>query len=135
MKPLSEHVPSDPDVSRREQSVTNRETWVRARELVTGEHDAHVANREGQVSERETVVQLREQSVRSRVLLDAATEEGARLLAQLRASNEHLVLATLRADETAEAEILARATAERHIEELEHRIRELTQTIKDLTPA
>ena len=107
------------DVEQRERAVSNRETWVRAREMVTGEHDAFIADREGQLNERETVVQLREEAVRVQRLVDSANAERDRLLAQLRATNERLVIATIHADEAAEAEQQARIAAEDRSKKLE----------------
>jgi signal transduction histidine kinase len=84
--------------------VANRETWVRAREHTTGEHEIALTDREADV-------QLREDALRVRAEADAARVERERLLVQMREANERLVLATLRADELVEEAVAARAVA------------------------
>jgi signal transduction histidine kinase len=108
-----------PDLEQRELRVANRETWVRAREITTGEHDAIIAEREEKIDEREMLVRLREEALQARLALAQANTERDRLLEHLRAANERLVIATLRADENAETESKGRVAAEFHSATLE----------------
>ena len=82
----------------REQLVAQRETAVRIRERALGEHEEIL-------SEREEIARLQEDASRARNEAEHATMERERLMVQMRAANEQLLLTTLRADEmTEEAE-------------------------------
>ena len=88
----------------RERAVTSRETRIREREKVTGQHVIAV-------SEREKAVQLREDALRALGEVDAAGLARAQLTSQLREVNERLVVATLRAEELLEHAVAAGAVA------------------------
>lgn len=62
------------EIACREQSLSNRETWIRAREIATGERAALIVEREQQLEEREHCVLLRERAVQARATLLAASE-------------------------------------------------------------
>ena len=78
-----------------ELALAERETAVRERERITGE-------REQVLSEREVIARLQEEVLRARTETEFATKDRERLLVQMKAANEHLLLATLRADELTE---------------------------------
>jgi PAS domain S-box-containing protein len=95
-------------LSAREQALANREAEVSARERVTQELDVVVTQREELVDQRELALRARYAAEAAR---EAARIERERLVVQLRDANEQLVLATLRAEESAEAAVAARALA------------------------
>jgi len=86
--------------------MAEREASLRSRERITGEHAVAI-------TEREEFVRLREETLRAQGEADQARLEREQLVVQLRAANEQLVLASLHADELAEAaERTAAAEAE-----------------------
>jgi signal transduction histidine kinase len=88
----------------REQAISNRETWARARESVNSEHEIGI-------HDREEAVALREKALRAREEADTARAERERLLVHMREANEKLVVATLRADALADQAFEAGAAA------------------------
>jgi PAS domain S-box-containing protein len=90
--------------------LANRETWVCARERAADARQSEADSREMELVRREELARLRENALRARAETDEIRADREELLRQTRDANEKLVIATLRADELAEAAIAARET-------------------------
>jgi PAS domain S-box-containing protein len=97
------------DLAARETRLNNRVTWANA-------HDTAAAKRDLAIVEREEIVRLREAELEALREADTARAERERLLVQVRDVNEKLVLASLKAQELADAADAARAAADDNAE-------------------
>ena len=89
--------------------LNNRVVWANA-------HDSAAAKRDSAIAEREEIVRLREAELEARREADTARAERERLLVQIREVNEKLVLASLNAQELADAANAARVAADDNAE-------------------
>ncbi len=96
-------------LSAREDILNTREAVVAARETTLRERERVTTTLEEVLIEREVVARLHEDAARARDDADHARADRERLLVQTRAANEHLVLATLRADEMSDHAEISRA--------------------------
>ena len=96
-------------LSAREDILNTREAVVAARETTLRERERVTTTLEEVLIEREVVARLQEDAARARDDADHARADRERLLVQTRAANEHLVLATLRADEMSDHAEISRA--------------------------
>lgn len=113
----SDPVIREQDLERRERAVANRETWIRAREHVTGEHAIVLADREADVEAREATLQTRRST-------DA-------LLLQLREANENLVMAALRAEHLADEAVALHLQRDREVRSALRGVVALLEQIED----
>jgi len=92
----------------RDQILRTRETAVAERETAVRERERVIATLEELLTEREVIARLQEDAARARNEAEHMREERERLLVQMRMANEHLVLATLRADEMSDIAEISR---------------------------